>query len=74
MVKDPATDKYRRTRLFVLTSAQVWAQLHKRAFQRPGGTLRWVGLDNLRERFERTLGQISPAEFGRLRHKGTEAA
>jgi transposase len=64
MVKDPATDKYRRTRLFVLTlgfsrksvrllvwrsSAQVWAQLHERAFRRLGGTLRWVVLDNLRE-------------------------
>ena len=64
MVKEPATDKYRRTRLFVLTlgysrksvrllvwrsSAKVWAQLHERAFRRLGGTLRWVVLDNLRE-------------------------
>jgi transposase len=64
MVKEPATDKYCRTRLFVLTlgfsrksvrllvwrsSAQVWAQLHERAFRRLGGTLRWVVLDNLRE-------------------------
>ena len=64
MVREPATDKYRRTRLFVLTlgfsrksvrllvwrsSAQVWAQLHERAFRRLGGTLRWVVLDNLRE-------------------------
>ncbi len=50
----PATGKYRRTRLFVLTlgysrkavrllvwqsSAQVWAELHERAFRRLGGTV-----------------------------------
>ena len=60
MVRDPATGKYRRTRLFVLTlgysrksvrllvhrsSAQVWAQLHERAFRRLGGTVRVVVLD-----------------------------
>ena len=48
MVRDPDTGKYRRTRLFVLTlgysrkvirllvhrsSAQVWAELHERAFR-----------------------------------------
>ena len=60
MVRDPATGKYRRTRLFVLTigysrksvrllvlrsSAQVWAELHERAFRRLGGTVRVVVLD-----------------------------
>ena len=64
MVRDPATGKYRRTRLFVLTlgysrksvrllawrsSAQVWAELHEIAFRRLGGTVRVVVLDNLRE-------------------------
>ena len=60
MVRDPDTGKYRRTRLFVLTlgysrkavrllvfrsSAQVWAELHERAFRRLGGTVRVVVLD-----------------------------
>ena len=60
MVRDPATGKYRRTRLFVLTlgysrksvrllvqrsSAQVWAELHEQAFRRLGGTVRVVVLD-----------------------------
>ena len=60
MVRDPDTGKYRRTRLFVLTlgysrkavrllvhrsSAQVWAELHERAFRRLGGTTRVVVLD-----------------------------
>ena len=64
MVRDPATGKYRRTRLFVLTlgysrksvrllvhrsSARVWAELHERAFRRLGGTVRVVVLDNLKE-------------------------
>ena len=64
MVRDPATGKYRRTRLFVLTlgysrksvrllvhrsSAQVWAELHEQAFRRLGGTVRVVVLDNLKE-------------------------
>src|SRR5438093_1260991 len=64
MVRHPVTGKYRRTRLFVLTlgysrksvrllawrsSAQVWAELHERAFRRLGGTTRVVVLDNLRE-------------------------
>ena len=63
MVRDLASGKYRRTRLFVLTlgysrkpvrllvhrsSAQVWAELHERAFRRLGGTVRVVVLDNLR--------------------------
>ena len=53
MVRDADSGKYRRTRLFVLTlgysrkavrllvhrsSAQVWAELHERAFRRLGGT------------------------------------
>ena len=64
MVRDPDTGKYRRTRLFVLTlgysrkavrllvfrsSAQVWAELHERAFRRLGGTVHVVVLDNLKE-------------------------
>ena len=64
MVRDPASGKYRRTRLFVLTlgysrkavrllvrrsSSQVWAELHERAFRRLGGTVRVVVLDNLKE-------------------------
>ena len=64
MVRDPATGKYRRTRLFVLTlaysrksvrllvwrsSAQVWAELHEQAFRRLGGTVRVIVLDNLKE-------------------------
>ncbi len=55
MVRHPATGKYRRTRLFVLTlgysrksvrlltwksSTQIWAELHERAFRRLGGTTR----------------------------------
>ena len=64
MVRDEASGKYRRTRLFVLTlgysrksvrlivprsSAQVWAELHERAFRRLGGSVRWIVLDNLAE-------------------------
>jgi transposase len=64
MVRHAATGKYRRTRLFVLTlgysrksvrllvwqsSAQIWAELHERAFRRIGGTTRVVVLDNLKE-------------------------
>jgi transposase len=64
MVRDPETGKYRRTRLFVLTlgysrksvrflvfrsSAQIWAELHERAFRRLGGSPRVLVLDNLRE-------------------------
>jgi transposase len=64
MVRDPATGKYRRTRLFVLTlgysrksvrlltwrsSSQIWAALHEQAFRRLGGTVRVIVLDNLRE-------------------------
>jgi transposase len=64
MVRDPQSGKYRRMRLFVLTlgysrkcvrllvfrsSAQVWAELHEKAFRRLGGATRVVVLDNLRE-------------------------
>jgi transposase len=64
MVRDAGTGKYRRTRLFVMTlgysrksvrlivprsSAQVWAELHERAFRLLGGVPRVVVLDNLRE-------------------------
>jgi len=69
MVRDPATGKYRRTRLFVLTlghsrksvrlltwrsSTQIWAELHERAFRRLGGAPRVIVLDNLAE------GVLSP--------------
>jgi transposase len=64
MVRDATTDKYRRVRLFVLTlgfsrkcvrlltwrsSAQIWAELHERAFRRLGGTVKVIVLDNLGE-------------------------
>lgn len=64
MVRDPATGKYRRTRLFVLTlsccrkavwlltwrsSSQRWCELHEEAFRRLGGAPRVLVLDNLRE-------------------------
>ncbi|HSF04852.1 MAG TPA: IS21 family transposase [Methylomirabilota bacterium] len=64
MVRHPSTGKYRRTRLFVLTlgysrkavrllvwrsSAQVWAELHERAFRQLGGSTNLVVLDNLKE-------------------------
>ena len=64
MVRDPASGKYRRTRLFVLvlgysrkavrlltfsSSVRIWAELHERAFQRLGGAPRAIVLDNLRE-------------------------
>jgi transposase len=64
MVRDAATGKYRRTRLFVMTlgysrkavrlltfrsSSRIWCQLHETAFRRLGGAVRVVVLDNLRE-------------------------
>ena len=64
MVRDPHTGKHRRVRLFVLTlgysrksvrlltwrsSAQIWAELHERAFRRLGGTVKVIILDNLGE-------------------------
>ena len=60
MVRDVTTGKYRRVRLFVLTlgcsrkcvrlltwrsSAQIWAELHERAFRRLGGTVKVIVLD-----------------------------
>ena len=64
MVRDPDTNKHRRTRLFVFTlgysrkairlltftsSVRTWAELHEQAFARLGGAPRTVVLDNLRE-------------------------
>ncbi len=64
LVRDPATGKYRRTRLFVLTlgfsrkcvrllcfqsSARIWSELHETAFRRLGGTPKVLVLDNLGE-------------------------
>ena len=64
MVRDPATGKYRRSRLFVFTlgysrkavrllvfrsSARIWAELHEQALRRLGGAPRVIVLDNLRE-------------------------
>ncbi len=64
MVREASTGKYRRTRLFLLTlgcsrksvrllswrsSAQIWCELHERAFRRLGGVPRLVVLDNLKE-------------------------
>ncbi len=64
MVRWALTGKYRRTRLFVFTlahsrkavrlltwrsSAQIWCELHERAFRRLGGTVKVVVLDNLKE-------------------------
>ena len=68
-VRDPATGKYRRARLFVLTlgysrkcvrlltfqsSTRDWAELHQRAFRALGGVTRTIVLDNLKE------GVLSP--------------
>jgi transposase len=64
MVRWPDTGKYRRTRLFLFTlahlrkavrlltwrsSAQLWCELHERAFRQLGGTTQVVVLDNLKE-------------------------
>ena len=64
MVRDAATGKYRRTRLFVLTlgysrkavrlllfhsSSQIWAEVHEQAFRRLGGVPKVIVLDNLGE-------------------------
>jgi transposase len=64
MVRDGATGRYRRTRLFVLTlgysrkatrlltyqsSARKWAELHEQAFRRLSGVTRTIVLDNLSE-------------------------
>ena len=64
MVRDPHSDRYRRTRLFVLTlgysrkciriltfqsSTRTWAELHEQAFRRLGGATKTVVLDNLGE-------------------------
>lgn len=64
MVRQPATGKYRRTRLFALTlgwsrksvwlltwrsSSRIWCELHAEAFRRLGGAPRTIVLDNLKE-------------------------
>jgi transposase len=64
MVRDPASGRYCRARMFVLTlgysrksvrlltfrsSTRTWVELHERAFRRLGGVTRLVVLDNLRE-------------------------
>jgi transposase len=64
MVRDVATGKYRRVRLFLLTlahsrkavrllteksSTEIWARLHEQSFRRLGGAPATVVLDNLRE-------------------------
>ena len=64
MVRDPHSDRYRRTRMFVLTlgysrkavriltwhsNTRVWAELHERAFRCLGGAPRLLILDNLGE-------------------------
>lgn len=64
LVRGPASGRYRRTRLFVLTfgysrksirlltiqsSARVWAELHEIAFRRLGGVPKILVLDNLGE-------------------------
>lgn len=69
LVRDPATGKFRRPRLFIMTlgwsrrcfrrlvwksSAEVWARLHEEAFRHFGGAVATVVLDNLKE------GVLSP--------------
>ena len=64
MVRDPASGRYCRARMFVLTlgysrksvrllpfrsSTRVWAELHERAFRRIGGRTKVVVLANLSE-------------------------
>jgi transposase len=64
MVRDPASGRYRRVRLFVLalgysrkavrlltfhSSTRIWVELHERAFRRLGGVTRLIVLDNLGE-------------------------
>jgi transposase len=64
MVRDPASGRHCRTRMFVLTlgysrksvrlltfhfSTRIWAELHERAFRRIGGLTKVVVLDNLGE-------------------------
>ena len=64
MVRDAATGKYRRVRLFAFTlgcsrkavwiltpnsSSEIWCRLHEQAFARIGGAPRVVVLDNLLE-------------------------
>jgi transposase len=79
MVRDAATGKYRRTRLFILTlgysrksvrllswrsSSRIWAELHERACRRLGGATRIVVLDNLREGVLRPDGNRTAPDVG----------
>jgi transposase len=79
MVRDPATGKHRRTRLFVLTlgysrksvrlltwrsSTQIWAELHEAAFRRLGGTVRVIVLLCPDQICGRTAG--TPEELHRI--------
>jgi len=64
MVRNPATRKYRRMRMFIFklgysrkavrllvwkSDTETWARLHETAFRRLGGSTKIVILDNLRE-------------------------
>ncbi len=75
MVRDRATGKYRRTRLFVLTlgysrksvrlivpksSSRIWAELHERAFRQLGGAPRIVVLDSQPTRGRPVTGRVRP--------------
>jgi len=79
MVRDAQTGKYRRTRLFVMTlgysrkavrlltfrsSSRIWAELHEKAFRRPGGQYahrRARQLKRRRARPRHLRSQLEPA-------------
>ena len=88
MVRDPDSGKYRRTRLFVLTlgysrkavrllvqrsSAQIWSELHERAFRRLGGTVRVVVLDYVPRHTMQSVFRLTarrrPAGSGKACHR-----
>jgi transposase len=91
MVREPISGQYRRTRLFVLTlahsrksvrllvfrsSAQVWAELHEKAFRRLGGVPRTIVLDNLKEGVLKPDfydPQLNPLYRDLLKHHGAVA-
>src|SRR5437773_10549710 len=81
MVRHPATGKYRRTRLFLLTlgysrksvrlltwqsSSRIWAELHERAFARLGGAPAVIVLDYVARYIIRVT--CPPALCGWRRH------
>jgi transposase len=90
MVRHPETGKYKRARLFVFTlgysrksvrllafksSAQIWAELHERAFRRLGGAPALVVLDNLAEGVRKADffdPVYNPLYRDVLKHYGTE--